>query len=189
MKKLFLIIGLCVTFPVFAMELIKKEDNFFITQQDNLYFAQLISTAVLHDNKMIQAGKLSSHNSLYLIVDRMAADWAQCDNNIAKLIKKNSLQYRLNEYMKIDADPLIQMRLEQIQQGRGDIQKTQDYVIKTRQSLAQLLFKKKQPNFQFLAFDEERLSLMLRNQYYPTHDAAFNDWTAWVIYTYIFAKR
>src|SRR5437660_9694518 len=113
MTKLFtLIVGLFGILPVFAMELA-------ITKEDNLFFAQQIKVGFDFDKKMIKENKISEHNPMCAMLDRLNQSFNECGNDIPTLIKKNSLQYRLDEYAKIDLNPLVQVGLKQINVGKS----------------------------------------------------------------------
>ena len=179
-----------------------------ITAQDNLFFAEKIRDGLNHDKRMIEENKLSEHNPIHVILKKIDSSFTECGNDISALIKKHSLGYRLNEYMDIEKNQLVQLSKQQIKQSREYINEhdrlallfiprdqysperikpIQEYMVKTRKQLSILLLQKKQINFKFVDYD--RLDFMLRNQYYPVNDAAVNDYLAWVIYMYIFAHK
>lgn len=181
MKKLVLFAGLLIIVPMIGMDL--------ITQQDNRYFAERIQEGLEYDKKKIAENKLSEHNPLHVILKKTDSSFAECGNDLSALIKKQSLGYRLNDYMKIDNEQIMQPILQQIKQKQGNIEEVRENVIKKRKELALLLLHKKQTNFKHHSINEERLDFMLDNQYYPTNEAAFNDYLAMAIYWYILAKK
>jgi len=181
-KLLILIIGLFVISPVIGMDLITKEDS--------VLFGKAISAGIDYDKKMIQENKISHNNPIHMILKKLSRNFDASKRDLTTFIKKHSLQYRLNEYTKIDSSSLMQLALKQVYYDKnGYTDEIRKYVIQTRGLFAQLELQKKQPSFRLFVFGGTRLEFMLDNQHYPVNEAAFNDYVAWAIYTYILAGK
>lgn len=148
MNKLIIVFGLFIAFPTFAMELV-------ITKEDSSYFERRLSGSLVSSNKLLADSKITQTNPIYVMLNKISHNFSSCDKDIVKMIKSHSLQYRIDEYKKIEFNPLIQSRLRQISMNHGDIKATWDYIITTRQLLAGTQLEKKQPGFHTLGFDTD----------------------------------
>lgn len=174
MKKLIVICGLIFVSSMYAMELAK------ISEKDIQSFAQHLSMAVGYGKKVITENKITENNSIYQMLFDLHDNLAQKHSgNIIKMVESDSdLQARINKFMVVDSNELVQFSLQQVRQKAADVAGAQAYLIRTRQLLAGLNFVKKQQMYSNAWINEvgreDRIGFMERNKNYGLDDKSLN---------------
>jgi len=189
MNKLFIaMIAMCTIFTVTAMEL-------EITKEHNENFAKELSDVLVVSNKLVQDNIVPASNPIYVMYSKIEQDFPRFDNDLVKMVKEKSLQFRINQYKTIDSDPVIQYMLKEMRtEGRN---KDRDFAIalsflRTNRLLrAQLQLQKKQPAFSPLWIGAEnfRADFMLNNQRYPLDESAIRDFIALCVYQVVYSEK
>src|SRR5260221_934722 len=144
MNKLMVIFAaLCIAVPAVAMELV------MMTEKDNSAFVARLSKRIILSNEMKKEKEISGSNPINLALNKLSTDLSQYGDNIQKMLSRDQeMKKNISCLLTIDNEPSIQLGLEQIRNGSRNTEIAREYVIKARQILADLAFKKQCKEFQ-----------------------------------------
>lgn len=164
-----------------------------ITPDESNSFCKHLNGAVNGCRKAISDGVLTDKNSIYVILQDLQDKLNKNNNDVEKFISEESLQSSLVHYRGIDNRKNNRFLLEQIQTGRGDIEKAKNILIENRKIAAGLILLSRQPKFSPAAVGEPAtpkvMNFIQRNQDYGVDSEAANDYIASFIYKVIIAQR
>jgi len=186
MKKLVIVLGLCVISSICAMDLTR------VTEKDISSFSCHLSKAVEYSEEMVKIDKISANNSIYKMLSQLNNELEKHSKNIVTMVKSDQdLRRRINKFSLVDSNPLVQFAMNQIKQKAAGVQAARDYIVQTRQILAGLEFLEIEPIYSNAWINEvkrkDREEFMKRNANYPSDENSVKDYWSLFIYQSLIA--
>jgi hypothetical protein len=192
MNRLIVAVGLCFVFPMMGMNL--QEITQLITLEESQSFMKHLKMAVVFSKKMVTEQKVSDNNPIYIMLSGLADNLEKHDNDILKLIAADQdLAKRIDEYKKVDKEPVVLFGLNQVFKNKGDVKGARELVVLNRQILTGLKLQSKRPSYSQQWTGEvktpDRIEFMQRNEEYPIDEEAIKDYISLFMYQSLLAPK
>lgn len=188
-KLLIAMVATCTMFSVTAMEI-------EITKEHNANFIMELSDVLAFSKRLVKDNVVPVSNPIYVMYNKIEQDLPRFDNDLAKMVKEKSLQFRINQYRTmVDSDPVIQYLLNEMRtearKKDADFTRAVSFLRTNRLLHAQLQLKKKQPAFSpvWIGAESYRADFMLKNERYPLDESAVRDFMALCVYQVVYSEK